>query len=154
MTMTQVEREAEVAAIVDDARPSLEDMVASAVEQVREFATEQAREIAETGDDDVSKAWVAHAMDRRLVYVMGVVDGSEINLWMMDPPTPGVWHPGSWYALHAHVSLHKRHDVTRSDLGDADLVSETKAHTDAAEAIGWMYRDICGTFPKPQAQDD
>jgi hypothetical protein len=49
--------------------------------------------------------------------------------------------------LHADVHHRIRDDDTGRDLGSAAVVNETQAHTDAAIALAWLYREIHGEFP-------
>ena len=135
--------------LTGEGRPSLEDSLVIALAQVRELAHAHSRELAEKAGDDGVRRWTAQALDRRPVYFMGVADEGSLHLWMMDPPKPGVSHPPSWMVVHAHVSHLMHDDGTRRDLADAEAISETKAHTEAAQALGWLYRDIHGEFPKP-----
>jgi hypothetical protein len=123
----------------DETTVPIEVSLTATIEALRQLATEM--------DAGHGGAWAPDALDRRPLYVVSIVDHNAIQTWVMEPTDPTRPQPDLGGVLHARIG----HGVNR-EYPYAAAVTDTKAHVDVAQAIGWLYYEQHATFPQPQSE--
>lgn len=152
MTLRTIDRTPAPTATSERTPVSIETSFAAAVTALRQLAAEMAEknaaERATSGGDDSGARWAAEVLDHRPLFVVSVFEANAIQTWVMEPLDPTQPHSALRGVLHAQVS----HRASR-DHASASCPTDTKAHIDVAQAIGWLYREQHAEFPRPQPID-
>ena len=133
----------------DKAIPSVEEALASALTAIRQKAAKpEGSEYFQRWTREAAEAGRGHDYP---LYVIGVLHGSETDLWLMEPFTPGgPGTPDDRGALHVSVSHRTATDPENEPRhrGSVDWDSLNKPLTDSATAIDWLYYERNGHFPR------